>query len=145
MAVERSIEIRRPPEEVFAFLADARNDPQWCASVVACEQKAGDGPGAGARYLARHKPTPFHRVMPRSIEVVEYDPPRLLRWRQEDANGVFDIVYEVEPTGEGCRFTQRDTIEWKVPRAVGRAAERLFVRRHVGEQMACLERLLESR
>ncbi|HEV2858514.1 MAG TPA: SRPBCC family protein [Solirubrobacterales bacterium] len=145
MAVERSIEIARPPEEVFAFLADARNDPRWCASVVACEQQAGDGPGPDARYLARHKPTPFHRVMPRSIEVVEYEAPRLLRWRQEDGNGVFHITYAVEPAGEGARFVQRDTIEWKVPGAVGRLAERLFVRRHIGEQMEEVKRLLEDR
>jgi uncharacterized protein YndB with AHSA1/START domain len=144
VGVERSIEIARPPEEVFAFLADARNDPRWCASVVACEQRAGDGPGADARYLARHKPTPFHRVMPRSVEVVEYAPPRLLRWRQEDGNGVFDITYEVEPAAGGARFTQRDRIEWKVPGPVGRLAERLFVRRHVGEQMEDLKRLLEE-
>lgn len=145
MAIERSIEIARAPEEVFAFLADARNDPRWCATVVGCEQETGEGPGADARYLARHKPTPFHRVMPRSLGVVEYAPPRLLRWRQEDANGVFHITYEVEPAGEGARFTQRDTIEWKVPRAAGRLAERLFVRRHIGEQMADLKRLLEER
>ena len=143
--VERSIEIARPPEEVFAFLADARNDPRWCASVVACEQQQGDGPGVDARYVARHKPTPFHRVMSRSIEVVEYAPPRLLRWRQEDSNGVFHIAYELEPSPVGTRFTQRDEIEWKVPGAVGRLAERLFVRRHIGEQMADLERLLEKR
>jgi uncharacterized protein YndB with AHSA1/START domain len=145
MAVELSIEIARPPEEVFAFLADARNDPRWCASVVACEQQDGDGPGPDARYLARHKPTPFHRVMPRSIEVVEYEAPRLLRWRQEDGNGVFHITYEVVPAGDGVRFAQRDTIEWKVPGPVGRLAERLFVRRHIGEQMEEVKRLLEER
>ena len=145
MGVERSIEIARAPEEVFAFLADARNDPRWCASVVACEQRAGDGPGPEAAYRASHKPTPFHRVMPRTIEVVEYAPPRLLRWRQEDANGVFNIAYELEAAGAGTRFTQRDSIEWKVPRPVGRMAERLFVRRHIGEQMADLKRLLEER
>jgi len=145
MAVERSIEIARPAPEVFAFLADARNDPRWCASVVACEQRSGDGPGPEASYLARHKPTPFHRVMTRSIEVVEYEPPRLLRWRQEDSNGVFHIAYELEPAGEGTRFAQRDQIEWKVPGPVGRLAERLFVRRHIGEQMADLKRLLEER
>jgi uncharacterized protein YndB with AHSA1/START domain len=145
MAVERSIEIARPPEEVFAFLADATNDPRWCASVVACEQRQGDGPGTDARYVARHKPTPFHRVMSRKIEVVEHAPPRLLRWRQEDSNGVFHIAYELEPSAVGTRFTQRDRIEWKVPRAVGRFAERLFVRRHIGEQMVDLKRLLEER
>jgi uncharacterized protein YndB with AHSA1/START domain len=145
MAVVRSIEIARPPEEVFAFLADARNDPRWCASVIACEQQAGDGPGPQARYLARHKPTPFHRVMPRSIEVVEYDAPRLLRWRQEDGIGVFHITYEVEAADQGALFTQSDRIEWKVPGPIGRLAERLFVRRHIGEQMEEVKRLLEDR
>jgi uncharacterized protein YndB with AHSA1/START domain len=145
MGIERSIEIGRAPEEVFAFLADARNDPRWCATVVRCEQREGDGPGPNARYLAHHKPTPFHRVMPRSLEVVEYEPPRLVRWRQEDDNGVFHITYEVAPAAGGGRFTQRDTIEWKVPRPAGRLAERLFVRRHIGEQMEALKRLLEGR
>ena len=144
MALERSVEIERPPEEVFAFIADARNDPRWCGTVATCEQRAGDGPGPGARYEARHKPTPFHRVMPRSIEVLEYAPPRALRSRQEDANGVFDITYEVEPTARGARLTQRDEIDWSVPGPVGRMAERLFVRRHIGEQMGALKRLLES-
>ena len=145
MGVQRSVEIQRPPEEVFAFVADARNDPRWCGTVVACDQRAGDGPGPGARYEARHKPTPFHRVMPRSIEVVEYTPPRVMRWRQEDANGVFHITYQVEPTARGALLTQRDEIEWKVPGPAGRVAERLFVRRHIGEQMSALKRLLEAR
>jgi hypothetical protein len=145
MAVERSIEIARAPGEVFAYVADARNDPSWCPTVVSCEQVDGDGPGAGARYEARHKPTPFHRVMPRSIEVLEYAPSRRLRWRQEDANGVFLIEYEVAPADGGARFFQRDRIEWRVPAPVGRLAERLFVRRHIGAQMATLKRLLEER
>ena len=144
MAVERSVEIARSPQELFAFVADARNDPRWCATVLACEQRGGEGPGPDARYEARHKPTPFHRVMPRSIEVLEYAPPRVMRSRQEDANGVFHITYEIEPTPRGARLTQRDTIEWKVPGLVGRAAERLFVRRHVGEQMTALKLLLEA-
>jgi uncharacterized protein YndB with AHSA1/START domain len=145
MAVERSVEIARPPEEVFAFLADARNDPRWCPTVVACELQTGEAPGPSARYEARHKPTPFHRVMPRSIDVVEYIAPHLIRSRQEDANGVFHITYEVEATPQGSRFTQRDSIDWKVPAPVGRFAERLFVRRHIGGQMAELKRLLETR
>jgi uncharacterized protein YndB with AHSA1/START domain len=145
VTVERSVTIARPAEEVFAFLADARNDPRWCASVVACEQRSGDGPGLDASYRARHKPTPFHPVMSRLIRVVEYQPPRLVRWCQEDSNGVFHIAYELEPIGEETRFVQRDRIEWKVPGPVGRLAERLFVRRHIGEQMTDLKRLLEER
>ena len=144
MAVERSIEIARSPEEVFAFVADARNDPRWCPTVVACDQLNGDGPGENARYEAEHKPTPFHPVLPRSIEVSEYEPPRLVRWRQEDSNGVFLITYEVSEAPGGARLTQRDTIEWKVPRPAGWVAERVFVRRHIGEQMETLKILLEK-
>ena len=145
MRIHDAIEIARPPHEVFAFVADARNDPRWCSTVVSCQQSSGDGPGPGARYEARHRPTPVHPVMRREVEIVEYDPPRLVRWRQEDGNGRFDIAYRVEPSGRGSRFTQSDDIAWKVPRAVGAFAERVFVRRHIGQQMEALKRLLEGR
>lgn len=143
--VERHIDIGRPAEEVFAFVADARHDPQWCSTVRSCEQLAGDGPGLGARYEARHKPTPVHPVMRRELEIVAYEAPRLVRWRQEDQNGRFEITYRVEPNGSGTRFTQSDQIAWKVPGPIGALAERLFVRRHIGEQMEALKQLLESR
>jgi uncharacterized protein YndB with AHSA1/START domain len=143
--VERQIEIGRPVEEVFGFVADARNDPQWCSTVKSCRQLSGDGPGDGARYEARHRPTPVHPVMRRELQVVEYEPPRLVRWRQEDENGVFDITYRVHPSAAGARFTQADEIAWKVPRPIGAMAERLFVRRHIGQQMKALKQLLESR
>jgi hypothetical protein len=81
--------------------------------------------------------------MPRAIQLVDFDGPRRLRWRQEDANAVFDITYVIEPTAAGGRFTQRDVITWKVPRLFGRMAERLFVDRHIGEQMTELKVLLE--
>ena len=144
MRIHDAIEIERPVDAVFAFVADARNDPRWCATVKSCEQRAGDGPGPAARYLARHRPTPFHPVMSRSIEVVEYDPPRRVRWRQEDRNGVFDIAYRLEPCARGTRFHQEDAIAWKVPRPVGRMAERAFVRRHIRQQMRELKQALEG-
>ena len=143
--VERHIDIGCPAEEVFAFVADARHDPQWCSTVRSCAQLAGDGPQVGARYEARHKPTPVHPVMRRELEIVDYDAPRLVRWRQEDENGRFDITYRIEPNGDGSRFIQSDEIAWKVPRAIGAIAERVFVRRHIHEQMRALKQLLESR
>jgi uncharacterized protein YndB with AHSA1/START domain len=144
MAVERQVEIERPVETVFEFIADARNDPRWCATVSACRQSAGDGPGPGAHYVARHKPTPFHRTMERSIEVVDFEAPTHVTWRQEDENGLFKIGYRLESTASGTRFVQSDEIEWKVPGPIGRVAERLFVRRHIGQQMAELKLLLEA-
>lgn len=142
MHLEDQIEIDRPIEEVFAFVADARNDPRWCPRVSACRQVEGDGPGPGARYEARHRPTllPPHV---RHIEVLEYDAPRLIRWRQSDLGGVFEIDYHLAPSDGGTRLTQSDEIDWRVPRVFHPVARRI-VRKHIPDQMADLKRLLES-
>ena len=143
MHIEDQIEIERPIEEVFAFVADARNDPQWCPRVFSCKQVEGEGPGPGARYEARHRPTllPPHI---RRIEVLEYDAPTSIRWRQSDLGGVFEIDYRLTPTEKGTRLTQSDEIAWKVPRLFHPVARRI-VRKHIPDQMADLKRLLESR
>ena len=141
--VQRDIEIDRPIEQVFAFVADARNDPHWCATVLSCMQRAGEGPAPGARYEARHRPTFFHPTLVRSIVVVEYAPPHRVLWTQEDDNGVFSIAYRLQPTERGTRFTQSDEIAWKIARALAPVAELVFVRRHIGQQMATLKRVLE--
>lgn len=33
MRIEKHVDIDRPIDEVFAFIADPDNDPQWCSSV----------------------------------------------------------------------------------------------------------------
>ncbi|HEX8648073.1 MAG TPA: SRPBCC family protein [Thermoleophilaceae bacterium] len=140
--LEGDIEIRRPLEEVFRFVADPRNDPSWCPRVEWCEQREGDGPAAGARYEAMHRPSGYPRKHIRRIEVLEYDPPHRIRWRQEDQIGVFDITYTLEPAGDGTRLLQIDEIEWKLPLA-GPFGKRI-VGRHIGEQQQDLKRVLED-
>jgi hypothetical protein len=56
--IVREISIARYADEVFAFVADARNDPRWCPKVRSVALMSGDGPGAGARYAVVHKPVP---------------------------------------------------------------------------------------
>jgi uncharacterized protein YndB with AHSA1/START domain len=139
---EFSIEIDRPVEEVFAFVADARNDPLWCPRVLASEQTSGDGPGPDARYRERHNPT-FMRHKTRQIAVLEFSANRFIRWRQEDENGVFRIEYWLQPTPSGTRFTQTDVIDWKIsPFAV--QFGRRIVPRHIRQQFRRLKRLLEG-
>ena len=139
--LEGDIEIGRPVEDVFAFVADPRNDPQWCPRVLWCRQSEGDGPAAGARYEAMHRPSGYPLKHIRRIEVLEYEAPRLVRWRQEDHIGVFDITYELEPTDGGTRLIQRDEIDWKLPLA-GPFGTRI-VGKHIGEQQKDLKRVLE--
>jgi hypothetical protein len=138
---EYALDIARPIEEVFAFVADSRNDPRWCPRVVTCEQVEGEGPQLGARYEAFHRPS-LQRPHLRRIHVQEFDHPRLIRSRQEDNVAVFTITYQLEPAGTGTRLAQRDEIEWRIPRRYVPLAKRI-VRRHIGDQLENLKRLLE--
>jgi uncharacterized protein YndB with AHSA1/START domain len=114
-AMAHSVDIPAPADLVFDFVADPRNDPRWCPRVQWCRQVAGDGPAPGARYETRHRPAWFMPSFRRRIELLELDRPRLVRSRQEDANGVFAIDYELEERGGMTRFTQRDHIDWRYP------------------------------
>jgi uncharacterized protein YndB with AHSA1/START domain len=144
MRVENQVEIERSPEEVFAFVSDPTNDPEWCSRVISIEQTAGEGPGPEARYTCKHRPTPM-RTLTREITVDEWQPPGRIRWRQEDDNGVFSIAYTIEPAaGGGTRITQSDDIDWKIPRIAHPFAKRT-VQRHMRQQMSDLKRVLESR
>jgi uncharacterized membrane protein len=67
----RTILINRPIAEVFAFFADAENDPRWRSGVK--EIKRQGELGAGTRYRQRVK-GPGGRAVPADIEVTAYEP-----------------------------------------------------------------------
>jgi uncharacterized protein YndB with AHSA1/START domain len=140
--LEHTIEIDQPVPEVFAFVADPRNDPRWCPRVTSCEQRDGRGVVAGARFESTHHPT-LQRRHSRWIEILEIVPHERIRTRQEDNIGIFTIDYLVAPTARGSLLTQRDEIAWKgtpVHRAVGTRV----IRRHMRSQLESLKRLLEG-
>lgn len=143
MRIERTVVIDRPPEHVWGFIADARNDPQWCEKVESVEQTSGDGPGPTATYRVRHRPKPFKPATALAVEVVGFEPPRRLGLREEDEDAVFNVVYELEPHADGARLSQIDDIEWKISRLLAPIA-RVMVRRHLGRQFATLKTLLEA-
>jgi uncharacterized protein YndB with AHSA1/START domain len=69
---ELTVEIARPPEEVFAYLTDVSNLPEWQRSAVSAEA---EGPvGEGSR--VRERRTFLGRTVTTELEVTAYDPPR---------------------------------------------------------------------
>lgn len=65
----RTIVIARPQAEVFAFFADAENDPQWRPTVAMIKR---NGPLAvGVRYTQRIA-GPGGRELPADIQVTTY-------------------------------------------------------------------------
>jgi uncharacterized protein YndB with AHSA1/START domain len=112
--IEKTILLRIPPEEVWAYISDPRNDPRWCKKVLSVEQIGGDRPGPGARYRVIHRPTRLKRPKRLEVTIEEFDPPQRMRMREEDDDGVFDVTYVLEPTGARTRLTQHDEIAWKI-------------------------------
>jgi Polyketide cyclase / dehydrase and lipid transport len=111
--------------------------------VKSCEQVAGDGPGPGARYRAKHQPTRLKPAADIEVEITEFEPPRRVRLREEDDDGIFDVTYLLEAAGEGTHFTQRSDVEWKLPRLLAAIGDRM-VPRHLDGQMKALKRELEG-
>ena len=143
MEIEKTIVIGRPVEEVWAFIADARNDPRWCKKVESVDQVSGDEPGPQARYRVLHRPIPLKKPKELAVTVDEYSPPSRLRLREEDDDGVFNVTYELEPLADGTRLTQHDRIEWKIPRFQYPIARRM-VSRDIANQLSGLKRRLEA-
>lgn len=67
----RTIVIARPQAEVFAFFADAENDPQWRATVAMIKR---NGPLAVGTHYTQRVAGPAGRQVPADIEVTAYEP-----------------------------------------------------------------------
>jgi uncharacterized protein YndB with AHSA1/START domain len=69
---ELTVEIARPPEDVFAYLTDVSNLPEWQRSAVCVET---EGPVREGSRL-RERRTFLGRTVTTELEVTVYDPPR---------------------------------------------------------------------
>ena len=73
---QETVTVGRPVEDVFAYLADGRNNPRWRDGVVEIERVAGDG-GVGTTYRQVLK-GPGGRPIEGDYRVTAYQPPNLL-------------------------------------------------------------------
>ncbi|HET6354507.1 SRPBCC family protein [Streptomyces sp.] len=98
---EATVEIGRPVEEVFAFLADGTNDPKFSPRVLEIT-KAPDGPTeVGTVFRSTVKDAGM--TTKREIRISEFVPPSTLRWTETSKNIVVSKEggYDLEPTPEG--------------------------------------------
>jgi uncharacterized protein YndB with AHSA1/START domain len=72
--------IGRPPEEVFAFLADGENDKKFSARIVAIEKKTDGPPGAGTVYVSTAKDGGIKAD--HEFELTEFEPSTRIRWKE---------------------------------------------------------------
>jgi uncharacterized protein YndB with AHSA1/START domain len=100
----RTVEVARPPAEVFPWLLEADKVPRWTGHLERYERLDDGALGQGSRL--RQVLDVSGRKIDVELEVTRYDPPRGAETRFS-TNGI-DLVsdYALEPTATGTRLTQ---------------------------------------
>jgi hypothetical protein len=134
---EASIHIDRPPEDVFAVVGDAANNPTWRKNVVRTEW-LDDGPMRIGR-RGRQTAHLLGRDWTVEAEVVEWDPPHGAAWRTVQGPVSVRSWCRVEPDGSGTLVSGGAEGGFKGP--LGRLLTRLAVPRMTKQALVDLETL----
>lgn len=144
MRSEESVEIDRLPEEVFSYVANPENLPEWTNMVLEVRKdaegqlKVGDRFSVVAKFLGRRFETPF--------EVSAHEPPR--QHSDTSTGGPFEqeFIYTFEQTGEGkTRLTQVVETEPGLPSSPSWARKRTPCKRGMVERVATARATLPRR
>lgn len=105
-----TIEVARPPAEVFAYATDPTRFAEWQHDIVSV-QLDGDGPpGVGARFTTTRRVGGSDRTM--TQEITELSPP--LTWAARGVDGPIrpDATLTVEPLAGGTRSQITITLDF---------------------------------
>jgi uncharacterized membrane protein len=138
----KEIVVERPVEEVFAFLADAENDPQWRPGVVDIKKVSGGDEGAVYEQGVKG---PGGRRIAADFEITEHRANELIAFRT--IKGPVRPTGRVEVRPEGAATRVRFSLDAEL-----RGAKRWFMGRMVQKSianevgsLANLKRVLETR
>lgn len=98
-----SVHIDRPVDEVFAFVAEAENNPRWHGHVVETRW-LDDGPmriGRRARQVSQIIGLRYEV----EAEIATWDPPSHVAWQTVTGGAKVRTDGRIEPEADGCRLT----------------------------------------
>ena len=100
---EQSVVINRPSEQVFDFLANPLNDPQWSSASVEMRKTSGGPVGVGATY--RQVGRFLGRRLDFALEVTAYEPNRKFGMKVTAGPIKFAGIRVLETVLDGTRVT----------------------------------------
>jgi len=100
--IEGEIIIGRPPEVVFDFVADERNEPSFNPRMVRAELVSGEPIGSGTRFRAAAKS--MGRVLEMTLEYTRYERPSRLDSVTYMASAGMRGTLRFEPVPAGTRM-----------------------------------------
>lgn len=127
-----SIEIARPPEQVFSYVTDPARLAEWQEGVVSARTEEGGPPGVGSKMTMTRRIGRGERTM--TAELTEISPPRT--WAVRGIDGPVRAIVKgvVEPLDDSAR--SRVTIELDFEgHGIGKLLVPLVVRRQAAAEM----------
>lgn len=141
--IKNSITINRPIEQVFAFVADYRNNVKWQTGVIAAEFTSPAPVGVSTTF--KYDAEIMGRKMETTGELTTYDPPRKIAWKS--TSGPFPMFGSTTFESVDGWTLVTDTIEAE-PGGFFKLAEPLLMKQMQGQtekDMKKLKELLEKR
>jgi hypothetical protein len=102
MNLEFTVEIFRPPRDVFAVVGDLENDPKWQSAVIATTKLTSGPIAKGTRF--RHVMKLMNRRADLDIEFVRHDPYERYVVQCNFGPLAFGTEVRFEPTSKGTRL-----------------------------------------
>ncbi|MCX5064143.1 SRPBCC family protein [Streptomyces sp. NBC_00201] len=98
---EAVVEVDRPVEEVFAYLADGRNDPQFSPRVLRIDRVPDTETAVGTVFRSSVKDAGMKTA--REFRITELEAPAKIRWAEESKNTVMvrEGGYDLAALGDG--------------------------------------------
>lgn len=136
------VRIRLPltSKDVFNYISDPRNDPEWVDTTPRVDQVDGDGPVVGAVY--EYDQT-VGRDVTGTITITDIAAPSWMAFCVEDPLRVSRVEYHLRPTkrGDGC-IMEQCSFAWyrssRLRRWWMRPMVRFMVRRQLNKQLRML-------
>ncbi|MGI8427169.1 MAG: SRPBCC family protein [Actinomycetota bacterium] len=108
--VEVEIEIARPPAQVFAYMADLNNDPNWHTDVLESKLKSGTGGSVGDLYAwtVQYPNSPPADAV---AEITELEQDRRLGISAVAGELRQTMIFTLQPSGGGTKVVRELTLE----------------------------------
>ena len=102
--------VDRPVDEVFAFVAEMENEPQWHTDIVKAERLTEGAVREGTNYRIEFRPRPMS-PSEGTVEIVEFEPNRRIVSRADMGNMKPKVTNLFEAANGGTDVTRRIQVE----------------------------------
>jgi uncharacterized protein YndB with AHSA1/START domain len=140
--IVETVEISRPPEDVFAYMTDPARQTEWQESLVSSRLEGGGTPSVGSRVTQTRRVGRGERTM--TLEVTEHNPPRRFAFRGIDGpvRAIGGGTIEALDDGSRSRVTIQLDFEGH---GIGKVLVPLVVRRQARNELPRNQQRLKER